>query len=107
MSEALKDSLQALIDQGLTFSDCMATFTANQSEAEKAYIAAAREFHEREGDLEFDDHVMVSMGNDDGAYVLAWKWVEDTDAGVCSECKAPVCDPEDGECPECGEEESQ
>ncbi len=28
-----------------------------------------------DGDLEFDEEAKVSEGNDNGAYVQAWKWV--------------------------------
>lgn len=31
----------------------------------------------KDGDLEFDDDAVVSLGADDGAYVMAWKWVDD------------------------------
>lgn len=35
---------------------------------------ALKRFH-KEGDLEFDPNVVVSEGDDNGAYVMAWKWV--------------------------------
>lgn len=38
-------------------------------------IAAWNQFHS-EGDLEFDDNNVVSLGEDDeGAYVQCWKWI--------------------------------
>jgi hypothetical protein len=30
----------------------------------------------REGELEFDDDAIVSEGNDNGAYLQAWAWVD-------------------------------
>lgn len=30
----------------------------------------------RDGHVEFDDDAMVSMGFDDGAYVMGWVWVD-------------------------------
>lgn len=46
---------------------------------EAAYRAAAMRRLEREGELEFDDLPLVSIGSDDGAYVQAWVWVGDED----------------------------
>ena len=36
----------------------------------------------REGCLEIDHAAVVSKGDDDGAYVMAWLWVSDEDADV-------------------------
>jgi hypothetical protein len=30
----------------------------------------------RDGDLEIDDDAAVSLGADDGAYILCWKWID-------------------------------
>jgi hypothetical protein len=43
------------------------------------YRHAARRHH-RDGELEIDlDSAVVSKGDDPGAYVLAWLWVDDTE----------------------------
>lgn len=42
------------------------------------YIQVARRDHHIEGELEIDENAIVSQGNDDGAYVEAWKWEGDT-----------------------------
>lgn len=42
--------------------------------------AGALEFV-RDGECEIDDHAVVS-GSDEGAYVMAWVWVSNEDAGV-------------------------
>lgn len=44
-----------------------------------AYLQYARERLHDDGDLEFDDDAVVSLGADDGAYVMAWVWVSDDD----------------------------
>lgn len=41
---------------------------------EQAYREAARDY-QRDGDLEFDDNAVVSLGDDPGAYVQCWKWI--------------------------------
>lgn len=49
---------------------------------DKAYIEAARRHFENDGVLEIDDNAVVSVGDDPGAYVQAWVWVEAEDAGI-------------------------
>ena len=44
----------------------------------RAYRRRAKEQY-KEGELEIDDDAVVSPGDDDGAYVQAWIWVEDKD----------------------------
>ena len=36
----------------------------------------------KEGDLEFDDNSNVSEGNDNGAYVQCWKWIDFTGSAL-------------------------
>jgi len=36
----------------------------------------------RDGDLEVDSNALVSVSGENGAYVQAWLWVTDEDAGV-------------------------
>lgn len=43
------------------------------------YRAFAQGYLQRDGDLEFDDNAVVSMGDDPGAYVQGWKWVDRSD----------------------------
>jgi hypothetical protein len=52
----------------------------NQSDQDRCYIAAAQE-EAREGELEIDDCAVVSQGSE-GAYVMAWLWVSNDDAGI-------------------------
>ena len=58
----------------------------NQSDLDRLYIAAAQE-KSREGELEIDDCAATSKGSDDGAYVMAWLWVDNSEAGIESSCK--------------------
>ena len=47
-----------------------------------AFQRAADEHYGRDGELEIDDGAVVSRGDDAGAYVLAWRWVTDREAGL-------------------------
>ena len=49
---------------------------------QKKYLEFAKKNLHQDGDLEFDDDSAVSMGADDGAYVMCWQWVSDEDAGI-------------------------
>ena len=83
-----------------------------------AYIGAAREVFATD-DLEIDDDPNVSLGGDPGAWVHAWVWVSDEDAGIqtededenicrtCSETYAEGGDGYDGECPSCADKTDQ
>jgi len=71
-------------------SKALATLTqrcgGDESEAGRdeiaAYQRAADEHYGRDGELEIDDGAVVSRGDDAGAYVLAWRWVTDREAGL-------------------------
>lgn len=63
-------SLVALKANGLTFAECVTVFAESD---DNPYVVAGCEMME-EGDLEMDDNVVISE-NDDGAYVMAWKFV--------------------------------
>jgi len=45
------------------------------------YRAAAAE-QSSDGELEIDPGAVVSKGGDRGAYVMAWIWISDEDAGI-------------------------
>lgn len=59
----------------LTFSDCVAHFASKRTAREKAIVAWAQE-HDKEGELEVDDSSILSEGDDNGTYVLAWQWLD-------------------------------
>ena len=69
--------LATLKANGVEFSDCVAAFAEDD---DNPYVVAGREMMD-EGDLEMDDKVVISK-SDAGAYVLAWKWVSNEDAGL-------------------------
>jgi hypothetical protein len=77
----LDHQLGVLIDAGLTYGQAVNLFAARQRRDEPhldAYIARARDQWHRDGEVEIDDPgVIVSAGDDPGAYVLAWVWVDD------------------------------
>ncbi|QNG62646.1 hypothetical protein B1VFA_014 [Rhizobium phage B1VFA] len=76
------------------------------------YISAARD-HWASDDLEIDDDPRVSAGGDPGAWVHAWVWVRDDEAGIpdedentCRECGEEYADGGDGyngRCPDCAD----
>lgn len=56
----------------------------------------------RDGELEVDEGAIVSRGDDDGAYVMAWLWVEDT---LCRYCDLSAYGSPHGDvCVDCYEE---
>jgi hypothetical protein len=54
------------------------------NQAFAAYRAAAME-QSSEGELEIDPGAVVAQSDDDGAYVMAWLWVSDDEAGLETE----------------------
>lgn len=75
--------LDHLVRAGLTFGACVLAFSEYEHDAKKdAYIAAAQQQYGREGEIEVDESAYVSKGDDPGAYVMAWVWVSDDDAGI-------------------------
>lgn len=80
----LYDALLALKAQGLSFTDCLYAFGESD---ENPYVAAARD-QARDGELEVDETTVVSEGADAGAYVGAWLWVSDEDAGIGADNEA-------------------
>ena len=53
--------------------------TESDPARDEAYIAEARLLHHRDGEVEIDGSAVVSYGNDPGAYVQAWVWVDESD----------------------------
>lgn len=64
--------------KSLTFGDIVNLLGEDES---NPYVAGASE-HRLANDLEFDGKVMVSNGDDGGAYVMCWLWVSDSLAGI-------------------------
>lgn len=84
------DALNLLIAGQPRVNATLAQFSRDLDERQKEdnnpileqYRAAAAEKWEREGSCEIDSGALVSIGDDPGAYVMAWVWVYDTEAGI-------------------------
>jgi len=64
--------LQDLIARGMTFTDAIRAF--GEPLATSDYGQAARDRLQDDGEIEFDDPLVVSRGAPDGAYVMCWAW---------------------------------
>lgn len=56
--------------------------------AERDRLARIRDLakeHESEGDLELDEDAVVSEGEDNGAYVQMWKWIDFSGTEFCKD----------------------
>lgn len=73
-------ALKALQERGVTFTHAVKVF--GEAVDENPHARYALEHLYREGELEFDDTVVVSDSGDAGAYVMCWRWVDDHQAGV-------------------------
>lgn len=89
--ETLHAKLMELMRDGLEFGDCIVAF--GEDSQQNPYVAAAKNLVAGdEGSCEVDDVTIVSCpgkGGDAGAYVMAWLWVSDEEAGVCRGVKLP------------------
>lgn len=82
------DKRLAAIEE-LTIADCVHFFAAKNTPRDRQIIELARERHHEDGELEFDDpECIVSEGDDNGAYVLGWKWVDFTGTELDKNLKA-------------------
>jgi hypothetical protein len=77
-----------------------------------AYRTAAQD-RQRDGEIEIDADAAVSLGDDPGAYVQAWIWIPEEEAGlgpreiICNRCGDRTNDrdsPDGEQCPDCHEE---
>lgn len=99
MSETVQGELKALIQKGLTFSDCVKAFGVDRDT--NPYAKAACQVSCSEGEIEIDETTVLSEG-DGGSYVQAWIWVSDETAGI----RMPGDVSRDGEGAPDGEKES-
>jgi hypothetical protein len=83
MPEDVVERVAKLCEQdgmtGLALSFRDALIASKNPETPK-YRKAAKAY-ESEGVLEFDDDAAVSYGDEDGAYVMCWRWVNDSEVG--------------------------
>lgn len=87
--------------------DEMLQYGGELTEAECAFASAAR--NNISDPDQIDDDVVVSA-SEDGAYVMAWIWVDNSDAGICRTCGEAYeegGDGYDGECPDCADKTDQ
>lgn len=75
------------------------------------FVAFAKALHELEGDLEFDPNTgeVSRCGNERGAYVKTWKWVDNPACDKCGEKieGRPVWKDGKPRCEECPEPEPE
>lgn len=67
----------------LSFAECVRQHAAPEDDL---YVAAARRFPsvlDTECNVEIDDRTVTSHG-DGGAWVMAWLWVTDEEAGIAA-----------------------
>lgn len=71
---------------------------------DEAFREAATNEYAEEGRIEIDSDAIVSHGDDDGAYVAAWVWVDRSDVPLCA-CGARNDDGEgfNGMCGSCAD----
>lgn len=55
-----------------------------RQELDEKFVLAAKEEYQEEGTVEVDDGAVVSYSSDGGAYVQAWVWVTNDEAGVAA-----------------------
>lgn len=75
----LQSKLKKLVDQGLTFGDCVAAFATNRATSRVVQIAHDRYAEPSNDGIEIDPETVVSE-SDEGAWVMAWVWVPKEDA---------------------------
>ena len=77
-----KEEIRAKLDGlGIGFGACVHAFAADDDDP---FVNAAYEMYVREGEVEIDSPTVTSP-SDEGAYVLAWVWVGNEDAGIQEE----------------------
>ena len=80
--EQIEQLIQSLNHHGLEFGEVVNLIGVDE---DNPYVAAAHEHRLlSEGTLEVDPKT-ITRESDEGAYVMAWLWVSNEDAGVASE----------------------
>lgn len=98
----------------------LASLKAEDAEQREGFPKEVRDFAmermNRDGSAEIDSDAIVSVGDDDGAYIMSWVWVdgealrEHSGEASCDECGGPIeGSPEDDDdveqlCEECQKE---
>lgn len=95
--EAMRGTDEGMDDVKSAMAYITEALGADQDETVDQYREAARTKWEEEGECEIDDLAVVSVSEDGGAYVQAWVWVSNEDAGIkdlgsCADCGQPAVD---------------
>lgn len=81
--QPLERTLEALVKtHDFDFGDATRFFCERQGPVRRKYAQWAHENANDEGDMEIDATAMVSLSSDGGAYVMGWKWIGQSEAGV-------------------------
>ena len=75
----LDEDLKAAISK---LSEALTNFRRGRTEQEQKYFDRAKTVWQKEGEVEIDDNAVVSVSDDDGAYVEAWVWVSDSTPAI-------------------------
>lgn len=105
------EAKQQILDQAKA-SDAIAEKAKNAlivDPADEPYRAVAQD--QAHDELEIDADAVVSAGADPGAWVHAWIWITNTEAGVVNDDKCRDCSEEyaqggdgyNGRCPDCAD----
>lgn len=106
--EAKQKEMQATLDK---FGERRSDF--DPADPYRSYLMT-----QADDEMEVDEDAIVSPGSDPGAFVHAWIWVTNSDAGVPDEDDEDTCrtcgaiyedggDGFDGECPDCADKTDQ
>lgn len=90
----IQERLAALKAEGLTFGACITAFGVDRDTDPFAKVAF--ENYQDEGSTEIDDFTVLSKSKD-GAYVMAWVWVSNEEAGIPSDEEEEEEDEEDSD----------
>ena len=90
----IQERLLALKAEGLTFGACITAFGVDRDTDPFAKVAF--ENYQDEGSTEIDDFTVLSKSKD-GAYVMAWVWVSNEEAGIPSDEEEEEEDEEDSD----------
>ena len=79
----------------LALLDRLESHVKDPSEEDKKAFDLAREHFHVEGEIEIDDEPIISHGDDNGAYVSAWVWVDFSGTPLDKEAQSDDDDSED------------
>lgn len=81
-NEDLPAALKALRAEKLHHQAREAERVNKRDKIDEQFFKAAKDKRQKDGEVEFDDDAIVSVSEDKGAYVMAWVWISDEEAGV-------------------------